>query len=242
MESEKKQEQKKQGGCYLFAALGALIVVGIVKLFWPEFIPFKAFEFWYFQGRLIDVLILSWPILAWGAAVNIVFSLMGRNDPKLNKNAGCVLALGTGISTFAGVFEEISFRWILFYSAIVGAKVTNFLFFGWAGFGISEWLYTNILGPVANFLTLGYLEPHLFGPLGWAVGAAIVTSNAQFRDGHGYQGWFGWVNSWFLGMYFFYVMFTHGLFAAMLVHFLYDMLIFVVRYIDMSVERKLGWV
>lgn len=36
-------------------------------------------------------------------------------------------------------------------------------------------------------------------------------------------------------------MFTYGLVAAIIVHFLYDLLIFFVLYADAAVERLLGW-
>lgn len=49
------------------------------------------------------------------------------------------------------------------------------------------------------------------------------------RNGHAYQGWFGTINSWFLGLYFFYIMLTHGLLAAIVVHFTYDFIIFTIR-------------
>ena len=45
------------------------------------------------------------------------------------------------------------------------------------------------------------------GSVGRAAAAALVM-------GHKYQGLFGLINSWFIGMYFFYLMFTFGLVAA----------------------------
>jgi hypothetical protein len=41
-------------------------------------------------------------------------------------------------------------------------------------------------------------------------------------------------------MFFFYLMFTYGLVAAIVVHFLYDALIFFVRYLDEVIERAQG--
>ncbi|HMO22056.1 MAG TPA: hypothetical protein PKC98_13950, partial [Candidatus Melainabacteria bacterium] len=68
----------------------------------------------------------------------------------------------------------------------------------------------------------------------------LISANSRFRDGHKYQGFLGWVNSWFLGMVFFYMTLTYGLVAAIAVHFLYDMIIFLVIYIDMVIERARG--
>ena len=54
----------------------------------------------------------------------------------------------------------------------------------------------------------------------------MLYTNAFFRDGHRYQGPIGVLNSWFAGMFLFWIMFTYGLPAAILVHFMYDFLIF----------------
>jgi len=192
---EEQKKTKKGGGCYLTTALGSLIIIGIVMTFWPGTIPFRFFEFWKFDFNLGDALKTSWPLLIWAIGINIVNVIRTHNHPKLNQHAEILLVGGALISTWAGVVEEICFRWLIFYAQIVGYKVSNFLFFGWAGFGLPEWVFNHFSGPVGNFLTLGYLQPYLFGGLGWAVGAAILSSNGQFRDGHLYQGFFGWLNS-----------------------------------------------
>jgi hypothetical protein len=41
-------------------------------------------------------------------------------------------------------------------------------------------------------------------------------------------------------MYFFYLMFTFGLVAAIVVHLVYDVLIFTIRYLDQLQERARG--
>lgn len=80
----------------------------------------------------------------------------------------------------------------------------------------------NIAGPTANFITLGYLKPWLLDR-GWLFSLCILGSTAFFREEHKYQGVLGFANSWFLGMFFFYMMLTHGLFAAICAHFFYNM-------------------
>jgi hypothetical protein len=57
-------------------------------------------------------------------------------------------------------------------------------------------------------------------------GAALLSSNGRFRDGHLYQGTIGWIDAWFCGMILFYIMFKWGLFAAIIVHFFYDFFLF----------------
>ena len=77
----------------------------------------------------------------------------------------------------------------------------------------------------------------LFHPSSWAVGAAVISANAFFRDGHKYQGILGVLNSWFAGMFFFWMMFAHGLWAAMVVHFTYDVVVFTVATLGYSARR-----
>ena len=134
---------------------------------------------------------------------------------------------GTFISLFAGVVEEISFRWILFFSSIASVTFINFLFFGFLGFGVPEWVFTNILNPVVNWVSFGALEPWLLHPAGWQIGAGLLSANAFFRDSHKYQGFLGWLNSWFLGLFFFWLTMKFGLLAAITAHFTYNFLIFV---------------
>lgn len=95
-----------------------------------------------------------------------------------------------------------------------------------------KWLYEVLFQPVADWVTLGHLHPFLYSTAvpptedTWALGAGILAANGAFRDGHKYQGFFGYLNSWFVGMVLFWVLFTFGLVPAMVVHFVYDFLIF----------------
>lgn len=237
-----REDKEKGQGCYVTTAIAAFFVVVIVEWLWPDVIPFTLFEFWRLDGSISDVLKTSWPLFAWGAGVSFLLAILKRNDREVNRNAEAILGIGCLVSTWAGIAEEIAFRWLIFYDQIIGYKILNWLLFGWAGFGLFEWIYLHITGPIANFFTLGYLEPILFDGFGWAIGAALLTSNGKFRDGHIHKGFLGWINSWFVGMFFFYLMFQYGLIASIIVHFLYDMLIIIVVYIDAAIERALGWV
>lgn len=235
-----EEDLQKKRGCYVVTAFVALAIVGITKLFWPDLIPFRFFEFWKIEGSLVDAVVSLWPLFLWGAGVTTIVSFLTINHPIENYYAERQLLVGVLVSVWAGVVEEICFRWLIFYGAIVSIQVVNWLFFGWAGFGVAEWFYTTIIGPVADFFTLNYLHDVLFNGYGWFVGAAVISANGKFRDGHLPNGIFGWVNSWFMGMAFFYVMFNFGLPVAIVVHLLYDLFIFTVRYIDQVIERALG--
>jgi len=222
---------------YLAEIVTGFVVVPLIMRFFPNVIPFGFFDLWHVNGNLTIWAGYTWPILAWGFLLATCISVFTKNTWEKNKNAEKNLLRGYGISAFAGITEEIGFRWIIFMATIISVKLTNFLFFGWLGFGIWEWFQIHFFGPVGNFLTLGLLSEQLVNPTNWVIGAAILSANAFFRDGHKYQGTLGYVNSWFCGMFFFSVALRFGLPIAIAVHFLYDGIIFTVHYFDCVVER-----
>lgn len=231
---------------YLVSAVFGVIVIAIVQKWWPGLIPWATFDLWTPKGTLGEWLRVAWPVFAWGCGLNLVIQIInwiGNSSPKTgilrtvlrlqNPSPAQILGGGTLISIWEGVVEEISFRWLIFYATIGTVTLGNFLFFGWLGFGFQEWFHMNVWGPFADWTTLGCLKEYIFFPTGdsdttlsWAVGAAMLSTNAFFRDGHKYQGPLGIINSWFMGMYFFWLSFRFGLPAAIAVHFAYDFLIF----------------
>lgn len=101
-------------------------------------------------------------------------------------------------------------------------------FFNWITFGLVHWFFANLFIPVANWLTFGALAPQLLAT-NWVLGAAIVSAAGDFRDAHKYLGLLGYINSWFMGMLLFWLMFRYGIFTAMVAHAIYDMILFVAR-------------
>ncbi len=233
-----ENETREWWSKYWNKLLGSIIVLPIIMHFWPQAVPFKFFELWKVKGAMIDWLIGSWPLLLWGTALATLAALsMGprrRRDPEVHE----FLIGGTLHSLFAGVTEEIAFRWLFFMSNIVSVQIANYCFFGFLGFGITEWFHMHLVGPIANWATFKALEPYIFHSSSWAVGASIIATNTFFRDGHKYQGFFGWVNSWFGGMFLFWIMFKFGLPIAILVHFLYDFLFDIIPATHMAMRRK----
>jgi len=231
---------------FFVASFWGAITIAITGWLWPKTIPFRAFDLWTQHGSLVDGLFSARFFLAWGAGFTLFVEVLEmlralksssgftRRVAFYEPSAGTILGHGLVTSLFAGIFEEIGFRWLIFLSSIAWTKVTNWIFFGFLGFGIPEWLFVHVFGPLANWTTLGYLQPQLLGG-DWAIGAAMLASNAFFRDGHRYQGWFGTINAWFAGMFLFWMTFHHGLFAAIVVHFAYDAIIDVLR----ALGRKL---
>jgi hypothetical protein len=223
-------------------AFWSSVVILFVKLLIPAALPFAVFSFWQTRGGPTDWVSSVWFIFVWGVGVTAIFAFLTRNDWLKNRNAEQILVGGAFISVAAGVIEEIIYRWLAFLAAIPLLLVSNWVFGGWLfGTGLPEWLFTHAFGPLANWVTFGALHEQLSHPYGWQVGAALLAANAAFRNGHKYQGPLGVVNSWFLGMVFFWILFEYGLLAAIAVHFLYDMFLFVVEYVDAAIERKLGW-
>jgi hypothetical protein len=56
--------------------------------------------------------------------------------------------------------------------------------------------------------------------------SAVLWSNAKFRDGHKYQGLTGILSSYVFGIYMYYIAFTHGLLYAIVVHAMFDTILF----------------
>ena len=217
------------------AAIFSSVIVALVNWLCPTVIPFSFFQLWEIKGSLWEAVKFSWIPFAWGTGITAIFAFSTRNDWRENRDAEKYMLKGLVISSWAGFAEEICFRWLIFFAAIAAYTAINYVTFGY-----TRWMYLHIVGPVANWCTLGYMHNLLFNDLGWAVGAAMVSTNGKFRDGHAYQGLLGFVNSWFLGMFFFYLVFRFGLVAAILVHFLYDLFIFGVGYLDRVIERAMG--
>lgn len=232
MKSEEKSEQSN----YLVIAFFAFLGVIFVQKFFPGVIPFNTFEFWEMKGPLLDAIKTSWFLFLWVIVVTVI--TIFRKIETIEESPKKILAGGFISSAFAGITEEISFRWLIFLHCIWVIQLTNYIFFGFAGFGISEWIYTIILIPIASFLSLGALDAILYSPIGWFIGAAVLLSNAMFRDGHKYLGLLGYVNSWFVGLYLFYLMFEFGLISSIVIHFLYDMVIFVIIFIGICVNNR----
>ncbi len=213
---------------YLWASFTSLIMIGIVKHFWPDLIPFGFWDLWKAPHGVWAGVLAGWPILAWGGFHFLrTWIFVDENHYALAyANAWDTFVNGLKISAWAGITEEIAFRWLIFLGAMPSLVLGNFLFFGCLGFGFAEWFHLHVWGALANWTTFGILEPQIFDPRMWYVGAALLYSNAFFREGHAYQGIIGIINSWFLGMGFFYLTFNYGLGSAIIVHFLYDVLIF----------------
>jgi hypothetical protein len=272
--------------------------VCLVMLFWPNIIPFKLFEFWHFDWDWSKFKDVPWFLLLAGPVLTVLVAVFTRKDRIENLRIRRQFGDGIETSILAGIFEEASFRWLLFYLAIVGFYLDN-LFIGWltsvgyintivslplfwlivavvvinilaliamailadddlescpvkalclAAIAVTilldvalvlvllRWLYTAVAIPVVDWLTIGKLHFQLTS-YSWWVGAAVISTNADFGKGHLSKGGCpGYVNSWAIGMLMFWVVFNFGLLPAMLIHALYDVFLHLIVYTDARIE------
>ena len=99
------------------------------------------------------------------------------------------------------------------------------------------WAYQHVIMPAINFISLGsfidiFENTERHAPL--MVMGAILANN-WFRDGHKYQGLVGWLDSWIVGFVLMYACFTHGLLTAIVLHCLWNSLV----YTSIYAKRKL---
>lgn len=221
----------------LYVCVWVLVLGGIGYVVWrtSDTIPFGFWQFWHIRGSLFQAIIGAWPIYLWGTGLTALIAFTQWNG--YTSKPIHLFTKGFIISLLAGVLEEVWYRWLFFFLAIVMIPVMDYLLLGFWGFHWIQWIYVTLACPIANFFTLGYLEPYLLNGYGWAVSAAIISANGRFRNAHEYLGPFGYVNSWFGGMYLFWVVFNYGLIAAIIIHFLYDLLVFTVPAIDAALEN-----
>lgn len=222
---------------YIIAGLIAFIFIVLVRHLWPSHLPFRTFEF-FDKCNLNGALIACKWMFLWVGSITLLSSFLGLNSKFENINAEKGLLEGMLISLKAGIFEELYFRWLMFMVGMVTVQIVNWIFLGFMGLYPIEWLNTHVVVPIADFMTF-YQVSEILRTTPWFIAAGILAALAQFRDGHKYLGIIGFINSWYIGLFLFYIMLTYGLVPAIIVHILYDMIYFFVRYLDCVLERKL---
>lgn len=177
---------------------------------------------------------------AWYRAVGVFYAMVGLI--VFNWLLGAVGWVFVGLSGLAIAFGFF-FLVAVFVKgeATLGTLLTILL--GMTGSGLFMWglltynhdplynIYEHLFYPIIDFTTFGLMERV------WAdnhqpfLVMGMFAANFTFRDGHKYLGVFGWTNSWFMGCVFIYATLTHGLWVAIVVHALYDILIDVIKYL-----------
>lgn len=212
---------------YVIDAIGAFVVVGIAYALLKSWIdvPFDFMQPWTTIGGLWDGLKDVWFIFAWAAGLSLLGGIVHliQRTPR-DYDPSEYFGRGTWVSLHAGIFEEIIYRWLLLFGMMVGLKIMNAV-----TFGLVKWFFMTVLIPIANWASFGLLEAQFCGDFGWLFAAAIVSANVRFRRGHEYQGLFGVINAWYIGLVLFYLMFNYGLWVAIVAHVAYDLIIFWTR-------------
>lgn len=223
----KKDQDDDNNGCLLIAIPVSFLVICLIKWVWPDVIPYRMFEFFNWHISIVQLWQLTWPLWIYTGFVLIIqtTSILLEDDKYTIRyiwpSPIKLFVSGIFISFYAGITEEIFFRWLLFYQQIVAYKIFNYI-----TFGLVAWLYLHISRPFICFVSRGSLSQILLTRPQWFIGGSILTSNGRFQDGHKHLGCFGYVNSWIIGIYLFYILFNSGLIACIIVHVIYDLIVF----------------
>lgn len=206
---------------YLISFAGAWITFEVLAFFWGDLVLLQFDDLRAPQGTsMSDGIAKVWWIFLWAFTINLLIGILHHDTPR-PEEPGLALLKGAWVSVNAGVFEELIYRWLVFFNVMILIP-----FFDLITFGLWGWMYREALVPLANWTTFGALEPQLLDHPNWVFGAAIVSASIGFRDAHKYMGWFGWINAWFGGMVLFWLMFNYGIGTAIVVHILYDLIAF----------------
>lgn len=223
------------------AGIVGLLVV-LAKSFMAVTVPYEFMQFWDTSGSGFDWLHAARWWFAAGAAGAVLFgyqrmralerlernplgALLGGLTGALDRKAVTILKLRLGFGVVGGALGEVFVRWIALFVVLILVQFFNALFFeAWLGFGLFHLMQTYILGPVANFVTLGYLHDQLTNPALWPVGFAMFAVCVNTAEKHEYQGFIGQAFAWAFGMFMFYMLFTFGLLACITVHVLWNVM------------------
>lgn len=245
MSNRRKSETKKDEskGLLFWLIISPIIFAFLLFVNWfkPNSFPIGIWDFWKVDSTAIESsLKASIPIFIWGASVTFIACCFQKFEKSVIEKAHEILQKGFVISLIAGVFEEMIFRWLVFYFMMISNQIFNFFFFGFISesAGIPRLVYWYIIAPIVNFFMFFKLDWLLYEK-GWIIGSAAISANSKFRDEHAYLGFIGYLNSWVLGFFFFWIMFSYGIPAAILVHFLYDFVIFGIIYLHVKTRKIL---
>jgi hypothetical protein len=209
---------------WLILMIGGSYVLWIaVDMAWPDF--FDPWKYWLLTNDIGGALLKSWPLYVYAASLSTIIFFSGRKNSLGIVDDTVIFAGDIYKSVMAGILEEVGFRCFFIFTSMVVITVTN-----WLTWGLVLWLYGHLLIPAMHLVSFGMLDPVLYAtPLLFT--AAMLSANVKFRNGHKYQGLFGFINSWLIGFYLIYVMLTQGLLIAIGVHMIYDIIIGVIKYL-----------
>jgi len=135
----------------------------------------------------------------------------------------------------------------LWLFALMLGVVSYFVISWWYGLALVEdplyWFYQHVIFPVMSFISFGLLDSIMYNKeFSLLFIIAAMSANLKFRDGHKYQGCFGYFNSWIIGYILLHVMMYHGLVVAIIIHAVYDIIIGLVYFSKrLILAKKESW-
>ncbi|MDP3026572.1 MAG: hypothetical protein Q8N63_02600 [Nanoarchaeota archaeon] len=110
----------------------ALLILGLtflgwllVRIFSPDF--FHPSEHWCHTENILGSVIKSWPLFAWGVLMASISCIWLRNLIKAEE----VLLTNTATSILAGIWEELGYRCLYIFMAMIGILFVNFVWKFW---------------------------------------------------------------------------------------------------------------
>lgn len=109
---------------FYVALAGVVFWILVIIAIWPTAIPFGFFEFWKIEWDWEKLQSVPWFLMLFGPIWTLFIVLITNHRRKLT-NQAIVLSFKHSLLTSlkAGIFEEIAFRWLLFFSAIVSFRI-----------------------------------------------------------------------------------------------------------------------
>lgn len=143
---------------------------------------------------------------------------------------------GTWLALNAGVFEEVMYRWLRLIGAMAILNILNTI-----TFGLVHLIVSYILAPIANWASLDILDRPLGGHFGWLIAGGVILASLRFKSVHrnpeqgnlpkrgSIAGILGMLTAWYFNLFMFYLVFTCGLWTAIVAHVLYELCVYWTR-------------
>jgi hypothetical protein len=207
-----------------------VVVAGVgvwaIGMIFPDFFVYPYFK-WAGWGTVLRF----WPLFLEGVAINLLPLIAETRWPMRARESKRLFEWELVTYSFAGVWEELGFRWAFICYVMIVIVVANSVL--GAVFGWHDPMYAlyGFVALVIHFTTLTLMDPVLYDSHQPFLIFGALIANWCFYNGHKYEGFYGALNAWYCGLIFLYATLTYGLWTAIVVHAVYDVQVAVLRYI-----------
>lgn len=206
---------------YLLLAAIAAVSYWLADLFGGDYMVFRLSDVWLgFKNAGSAVISVFFLFLYAGSSRVLLYAVLKHKRRYRIAEPSTIIWRGTYTNVHAAICEELVYRGFVLMALMPALVLLNYI-----TLGVLQPIFEEVLLPVANWMTLGLLSDWLNHSEGWILGAAILTSNFVFAITHLDLPPRTQIYIWFFGMIMFWTLFQYGLFAAIIVHFLHNMLI-----------------